>query len=302
MASNKQQEDDHAAFADEFNSADKNKPEQSEEEAFGLGPEAGAGTGGEAGGDADAGASAGAGADAAGGADAGAAGSAAAPTDTDGGGDAGAKEQSLRELEAKLQAKEAELTQREASLATSNTNETQTSSGGDGAAGDDKGGGGDAGSARAALTEDFGPEFVTQLEAFIKEVCSGAVSGEIGTLAGTVQGVIDTLQTERQQQHFQTIADAHADFMEIVESPAFKEWLASHGDPEKSDLQRVVESGSAKEIIAMLSKFKASKEATDAPAINDDELDNAEGVRSSGLRLPPQPAESQDYAAAWNEA
>lgn len=300
MASNKQQADDDAAYAAEFNAADKEKPEQSEDEAFGLGPEAGDGTGGGAGGG-DAGASADAGA----GADTGGAGAAAAPAGSDGGGDAGAKEQSLRDLEAQLKEKEAELNQREASLASSNTNETQTSTGDEGngaGTGDGKGGDGDAGSARAALTEDFGPEFVTQLESFIKEVCSGAVSGQIGTLAGTVQGVIDSLQTERQQQHFQSIADAHEDFMEIVDSPAFKEWLDSHADAEKTDLQRVVDSGSAKEIITMLTKFKASKEATDAPAINDDELDNAEGVRSSGLRLPPEPAESQDYAAAWNEA
>jgi hypothetical protein len=301
MASSKQQADDQAAFADEFNADDKQKPEQSEDEAFGLGPEAGDGTGAD-GAAADAGGDAGAGEGADTGAGAGADAAAAPAAGKD---DAAAKEKELSEREAALAAKEAELDQRAASMATSNANETQTSTGeDDGKDGDDGGevGAEGAGSARAALTEDFGPEFVNQLEAFIKEVAAGSVSGEIGTLASTVQSVIDNLQTERNQQHFQTIADAHDDFMEVVASPAFKEWLDGHPEAEKADYQRVVDSGSAKEIIAMLTQFKTSKEATDAPAINDDELDNAEGVRSSGLRLPSEPKESQDYAAAWNEA
>jgi ATP-dependent Clp protease ATP-binding subunit ClpB len=31
-------------------------------------------------------------------------------------------------------------------------------------------------------------------------------------------------------------------------------------------------------------------------------LDDAEGIRSGGLRLPVEPNQSKDYAAAWNEA
>ena len=30
-------------------------------------------------------------------------------------------------------------------------------------------------------------------------------------------------------------------------------------------------------------------------------MDAAEGVRSTGMRLPTQPGASSDYSAAWNE-
>lgn len=283
MATSKQQADDDEAFAAEFNADDKPAKQQSDDTEFDMGKGDGTETAGTAAADTGKTESADTAATSAGATDA------TAPAD-----DLSAKEKALQDREEKLRAKEAELDQRAAAAANSATNETQTSTVMD----DDKGDKGETQSARAALTEDFGPEFVGQLEAFIKEVCSGAVSGEIGTLAGTVQSVIDSLTAERNQRHFQTIAEAHEDFTEIVESQAFQDWLDGQPADEKADLQRVIESGSAKEIIAMLTKFKESNKAEG----NDDALDAAEGVRGSGLRLPTEPKDSQDYANAWNEA
>lgn len=309
-ASKKKQEADDAEFAAQFNAPDEAPKGQSEEEAFGLGPEDQGGGAGAAGEGGDAGADAGADAAAPG------AGAAAEPQGGGGADTSDADQKRLSDLEAKLNARQAELDAREASLTTSNADDQQTGKDGGTDGGDAETAGGEDGKSdpRAALAEDFGPEFVTLLERFIKDVVSGSVSDKIGPLQSTVQDVIDTLQNERNANHFKAIADVHEDFMEIVESPAFTDWLNAQPDPDKADLQRVVASGSAKEIIAMLTKFKASKNAaSDAGASADagdaggtdgadDQLDAAEGVRSSGLKLPSEPAESKDYAAAWNEA
>ena len=71
----------------------------------------------------------------------------------------------------------------------------------------------------------------------------------------------------------------------------------------------IVEGGSAREIVKLLNAYKADAkngaEQDPAPAPQDqpDEasLDAAEGVRSSGMRLPEQPAPAGDFQAAWDE-
>jgi len=50
----------------------------------------------------------------------------------------------------------------------------------------------------------------------------------------------------------------------------------------------------------MLTKFKESQsQGSDA---DNDGFDAAEGVRSSGMKLPAQPSNKDDYLAAWNDA
>lgn len=296
MATKNQQEEDKAAFAEQFNKEDAKPTEQSEDEAFGLGPEAVDGAPEAiAGAAADAGATDG---------DAAATGAAEAAPAGD------PKADALAEREAQLNAREQELDQRAASLQTSNTNEVQTTTG----AGDDKPadggevaeGGGDA-DPRAALTEDFGPEFVTQLVALIKDVCKGHFDESVGGIQSQIQSVIDDLQTQHTINHFKAIAAVHEDFMDIVEGPEFADWRAGLPDAEKSDVERVVESGSSEELIAMLTKFKGTQAAgggggAGGGSDDEDALNNAEGVRSAGLQLPKEPPASNDYAAAWNEA
>jgi hypothetical protein len=266
-----------AEYAAQFDAPEEEKPEQTEDEAFGLGPEAGA--------DQSAAAAAPAAAEAAA--------PAAGPSDA---------EKAQADRAAELDAREAELNTRAASMQTSNTNEVQTSSGGD--KGEGKEGeamGSEEADPAAALAEDFGPEFVELLRAFIKQVATESVTEDIGGLKSTVQSVIDDLQNERNASHFKAIASAHGDFMDIVSSPEFAAWKDSQPDAEKADLQRVIDQGSAQEIIDMLTKFKASNESA-GDGGNEDALDAAEGVRSSGLKLPTEPKASQDYAAAWAEA
>lgn len=282
MATQKEQEAGNEDYAAQFNTESVQKAAQTDDEAFGLSAEGDAGT-------------AGAGAEEQPGAPV----AAPAPAEADD------KAKALQAREDGLKTREQELDARAASIQTSNTNEVQTSSAAEGEGGGDAEGDVESGDAakdpRAALAEDFGPEFVTLLEAFIKDVANGSVTDQIGSLHATVQSVIDGLQTERNQAHFKTIAAQHEDFMDIVESPAFNDWLAGLQEADKAAAEKVVQEGSAQEIIDMLTKFKASKTAPGG-AVDEGALDDAEGVRSVGLRLPAEPHASEDYAAAWNAA
>lgn len=307
----KQDRDD---FADQFNAEDQKKTEQTDDQAFGLDGGVGEGEG------AGAGTGSGDGA-AAGGEGEGA--SAEAATQADAGKSeeqANAlsdQEKALREREAQLAARELELKAKEAALATSGTGEHQTSSSGD-SAGDGKGDGkgtgeGDVDDVEKLLAEDFGADFVDLMKCLIKKTIGTSVTEGLSPLQELVQSVIRDLQTERDTNHFKAIAKAHADFNDIVESTAFQEWLAAQEGDEKAKLTRVVESGSSDEIIDMLTKFKESQKAQAAAGAtggdetgtghtNDDEIDAAEGVRSSGLALPTEPPADDDYAKAWAES
>jgi hypothetical protein len=320
MQVTKDQVDAQAAdYADEFGQPDKQRTEQSEDQAFGLDEPAA-----EAAADAPADAApvdapaeaAEAGVDAAsdaphgeqptGGAEEGGE-AAAAPVD---------QEQRLKSWEGRLKARQAELDAREAAMGTTNVDAEETSEPADAAgdapaeldAGADANAGEDAGvdaDPASVLAEDFGQDFVAQITKLIKSITQESVGG----VSATVDQVIQDLQNERLQNHFSAIAGTHGDFMEVVESPEFEAWKAAQPDQER--LQAVIASGSARQIIDMLTSFKAGKQepasaeaeaAPEADPFHEDALDAAEGVRSSGLTLPTEPTASDDFAKAWNEA
>jgi hypothetical protein len=309
MHTKQQQDENDAAYAEQFNEADQPKMAKTEDEEFGLGPETAAAEtpASEAAEPAAEEAAESPAAEAAepaaeqaaeAAAPAGEPAAEAAPVD---------QEQRLKSWEGRLKARQAELDAREAAMGNSSVNDEQASlpldEGGEG--GEGEGGEGEGGAASddpaAVLAEDFGADFVHQLTSLIKHVAGEAVGG----VCAQVDGVIADLKNERLQNHFNAIADTHADFMDVVESPEFAAWKAAQ--PDQAGLQQVIDGGSARQIIAMLSAFKGAYKKDDAgnegnEGNEGDEYDAAEGVRSSGVHLPQEPAASDDFAKAWNEA
>lgn len=300
MKATKEQMDANAAdYADQFNQPEQQQREISDEEAFGLTPEVEPAA--EAVADPEAAAaepvasddqSAEVATEPASEAELAepAAAEAAAPADP---------EQRLKSWEGRLKARQAELDAREAAMGSSSVNDEQASLELDG--GDDSGGGDDAGASTgddgdpaAVLAEDFGADFVEQITKLVKKVAQDCVGG----VSATVDQVIADLQNERLQNHFNAIASTHADFMDVVESPEFAAWKAAQ--PDQGALDEVIERGSARQIIGMLTAFKDTHKGDRYD--HDDALDAAEGVRSSGVSLPKEPTDSEDFAKAWNEA
>jgi hypothetical protein len=129
---------------------------------------------------------------------------------------------------------------------------------------------------------DFGEEFANALDTIAKfhaQALTGEASSSLSAnLTGQIDQAIGDLQRAR---HFDAISAAHEDAEEIAESPAFKAWLDSLDEAEKARSQAVTESGTTKEVIALLKKFKAGQ-AVAAPSEQDEfDLDAATGVKSS---------------------
>jgi len=285
------QKKDADDFAAGFNADDQAKTGQTEDEAFGL-ADAQDGGGTATGGDGTA---------------AGAGGDANAAATTTSGTDAGAgtldpkaleaEAARLRDLEAALKAKADELQAKEVAMSTSNTNEKETTTTADGDGGEGTGAGtGDEDDPEKALEEDFGPEFVSLLKRLIKKCMGDEVQAGVNPLSAQINDVIEHLRSERTVAHFKAIAAAHDDYEDIVSSPEFGTWKGSQTPDEQKRLDRVMQSGTSDEIIAMLTAFKESRKS----GVDDDAIDQAEGVRSSGLSLPKAPPASDDFAAAWN--
>jgi hypothetical protein len=302
MKATKDEMDARAAdYADEFDQPDKQPRQMSDDEAFGLSEPAAAEGAAPEGSAAEEAAESPAEEAAEG-----PAGEAAeaAPAEASGEGEAAPspadQEQRLKSWEGRLKARQAELDAREAAMGSSDANDEQGSepmgeegAGGGDQAGEGEGGGGD--DPAAVLADDFGQDFVEQITRLIKKVAQ-----ECGGMDPRVDQVIEALQNERLNNHFNTIAQTHADFMDVVESPEFAAWKGEQ--PDQDRLQQVIDSGSARQIIDMLTAFKNATKKTDSQDYHEDALDAAEGVRSSGLTLPKEPAASDDFAKAWNEA
>lgn len=174
------------------------------------------------------------------------------------------------------------------------------------------------------LAEDFGDEFVKMIEAIAtakaREAGAKAVDEKVGELKGTVDEIINDITDSKARSHFEKIADAHPDFNEVGDSEEFKTYVESLPDEQKGQALEVIANGSAKQIIKLLDGFKAANaagakagmeqpaELTEAQgesivdqAVDESAMDAAEGVRSSGMKLPDTPAKADDYASAWDE-
>jgi len=164
------------------------------------------------------------------------------------------------------------------------------------------------------LSEDFGEDFVRMIEAIATAKAREAGTQVVGELKGTVDEIIGDIVDTKAKAHFERIAEAHPDFNEIGESEEFKTFIESMPEEGKGAALETIANGSAKAIVKLLNDFKAANKAggdatpelTEAAEsivdeVSEDQMDAAEGVRSSGMKLPDQPQKSDDYASAWDQ-
>lgn len=172
--------------------------------------------------------------------------------------------------------------------------------------------------AMRVISEDFGDGFVKMIRALAADAAKTAVGERLGKIEQDTEGVMSHLHQDAQRKHYEAIANAHPDFVEVSEEPGFAEFVQANG------LQQVVDAGSAQDINKVLSDYKQSKQAAasqaqepaakqaaaptpaqDAVAAAQDEIDEesadaAEGVRSAGIKIPEKPQRADDdFVAAW---
>ena len=65
--------------------------------------------------------------------------------------------------------------------------------------------------------------------------------------------------------HFSAIKIKHPDFMDLSGSAEMGEWISAAEDAE--DLKRIMDSGTADEVISMLDRYKAAQAEMDNPTL-----------------------------------
>lgn len=160
--------------------------------------------------------------------------------------------------------------------------------------------------AMAQLSEDFGDEFIKM----IKAIVVATTKKEVAPVAKKVDDVESTMSNKELQAHFGAIGSKHADYQEIGQSEEFKGFIQGLPDDVRGDAEQVAKQGTAEEVIALLDAFKESKQAkaqpgpatADTPAAEEPAMEELEGVRSGGVRLPEKPAPAQDdFEGAWDQ-
>lgn len=137
--------------------------------------------------------------------------------------------------------------------------------------------------------------------------------------------VDEALQKERVRAHFATIEDAHEDFREVVGSSEFSGFVDSMPEKDRAAAQKIIDAGSAKQVIKLLSDYKATvngireadeKRKAEEEKKAEDEKKKAEKVGKPVDRRTPSAAPSgtapkvgadntkrgaEDYDSAWDE-
>lgn len=154
----------------------------------------------------------------------------------------------------------------------------------------------------ATLGNDFGPEFTKMLGVLIeskaREIAGSLADEKVGAVRGEFDGLVNEIVEDKKRSHMELISDAHPDFIEVAGSPEFKAFVEALPGSEQEMAKQVIESGTARQINKLLSTFKSAKtaEPEDTQA-----MDDAEGVRSSGLKIPEKPKMADSYEDAWSE-
>lgn len=208
-----------------------------------------------------------------------------------------------REEEQRRKAKELEMAERERELAEREAKLAAAEKGGEKKKGGEDGEVGDEDEDVAELKSTFGDKFTDA----VMKVAGKKVSEE--------------LKKQRIADHFSRIADAHEDYEEVVGSKGFSSYIAGLPDDEKKKAEAVVEKGTAKQVINLISGYKKSREkaaaeekeqaAAEKPAAEKPAAEKGKkmsvadesGVRSATQRPKTSAAKggAESYSDAWDE-
>lgn len=155
-----------------------------------------------------------------------------------------------------------------------------------------------------SLRDDFGDDFVSAIESLVNakaaEIAEQLVGEKVGNVSTTVQQLLADIEDRDQREHFKAIANAHPDFMELSKGEAMQSFLAGLPDDQRAAAEAVIEEGDSSDVIALLDAVKEASKPQEQHA-DDETLAAAEGVRSTGMKLPEKPVQADDYSSAWNE-
>ena len=163
-------------------------------------------------------------------------------------------------------------------------------------------------SLRESVKEDF-PELLELMEhsnaSVVKEL--RAEMAELKKqISADLAPVMKTTNDTIAEKHFGTIRDAHKDFDDIMAAPEIMEWVEKHPGPIKAAYMNIIEHGTAKDVIDMVTAFKDAHPApvgdtTDTVAMKAAEAEKkatGKSVPKSLSDIPAGTAAHHDEAGA----
>ena len=159
------------------------------------------------------------------------------------------------------------------------------------------------------MVADYGRDLVVFQAAISSPIIEAKAEQYVSSVNDDIASLVSELQDAFRSRDRQTVADAHEDLDELLESPEFNSWMDGMSAEEKAAADEVLTYGSPGKVIKLLQKYKDSLAEKDAPKEKTPEdiwaEDAATSVRSSApLKLPTRAPASDDdeYSQAWNNA
>lgn len=84
------------------------------------------------------------------------------------------------------------------------------------------------------------------------------------SIQGQINPLAQTVQMTAQERHLQTITTAHPDALDIV--PKVEEWIGTQPKIYQGEMKRIIEGGSAAEVVELLNLYKGATAPPEQPA------------------------------------
>lgn len=161
------------------------------------------------------------------------------------------------------------------------------------------------------------PDFTGPMWAVVERALKRTRADVDKTIDTKVQEAVKPIQEARQREavdrHLSLIAEKHPDFREIAASEDLKKWVDSKPAYLRPGLQSVLKAGTADQVIALLTDYKAevtAKADADKKAKEDAAKAKLDKKVSAASAVKPRPGgvpatgtvDENDFDGAWDEA
>ena len=96
------------------------------------------------------------------------------------------------------------------------------------------------------------------------EALKNSFAETLEALQGQISPLAQTVQMTAQERHLQTITTAHPDALDIV--PKVEEWIGTQPKIYQGEMKRIIEGGSAAEVVELLNLYKGATAPPEQPA------------------------------------
>ena len=163
------------------------------------------------------------------------------------------------------------------------------------------------------ILEEFIEEFPSlekPMKILATKIAREMVESQMANITPTLTQVQETVESNAIDEHLGKITQAHSDWRSIHTSGALKTWISKQPNFLQPGLNKVVEDGSAEDIIELFTTYKKStgqlKTSTDSGSRKTPEqkLKELEAVQhqSSGPPKDSKKSDKNDFDAGWDEA